>query len=103
MEVNTGRIQAKQPTMYTYEYPMPAVTVDIVVFSIREEHLQVLFVKRGAEPFKGKWALPGGFVNLQESLEDAAQRELQEETGVAHAYLNNCIPTETLSETRAGE
>jgi ADP-ribose pyrophosphatase YjhB (NUDIX family) len=87
MEVNTGRIQAKQPTMYTYEYPMPAVTVDIVVFSIREEHLQVLFVKRGAEPFKGKWALPGGFVNLQESLEDAAQRELQEETGVAHAYL----------------
>jgi 8-oxo-dGTP diphosphatase len=72
---------------YTYEYPHPAVTVDIVIFTIRNDVLKVLLIKRASEPFQGEWALPGGFVNLDESLEEAARRELEEETGVSGVYL----------------
>jgi 8-oxo-dGTP diphosphatase len=72
---------------YTYDYPRPALTVDIVIFSVREENLQVLLVCRGEEPYAGMWALPGGFVHLDESLEEAAARELEEETGIRDAYL----------------
>jgi 8-oxo-dGTP diphosphatase len=57
------------------------------MFTIREETLQLLLIKRAAEPFKGCWALPGGFVNPDESLETAAARELEEETGVSGVYL----------------
>ena len=70
-----------------YDYPRPALTVDIVVFTLRDNHLEVLLVQRGAEPFKELWALPGGFVQMAESLEAAASRELEEETGVQDAYL----------------
>ena len=73
--------------MYHYEYPHPAVTTDVVIFSIRDEQLKLLLIKRGGEPFKGKWALPGGFVNLDESLEEGARRELQEETGLSGVFL----------------
>lgn len=72
---------------YTYDHPRPALTVDIVIFSLRENRLQVLLVQRAAHPFTGEWALPGGFVQMEESLEGAAARELEEETGVEHAYL----------------
>ena len=72
---------------YTYNYPRPALTVDIVVFTLRESQLQALLIQRGSEPFAGMWALPGGFVHMDESLEEAAQRELNEETGVSAAYL----------------
>jgi len=72
---------------YTYDYPHPAVTVDIVVFTIAEHRLQVLLVKRSAWPHAGKWALPGGFVGIDESLKRAAWRELREETGVNAAHL----------------
>lgn len=72
---------------FTYEYPHPAVTVDIVVFAVHENALRVLLIKRALEPHKGEWALPGGFVNLDESLEKAARRELKEETGVYDVYL----------------
>ena len=59
---------------YTYEYPRPSVTVDCVVFGLDEGELKVLLIERGQEPFKGKWALPGGFVRMEESLEEAARR-----------------------------
>lgn len=73
--------------MYSYNYPRPAVTVDVVIFTIAGDSLQVLLVRRGREPFRGDWALPGGFVGLDESLKHAAWRELREETGVTAAYL----------------
>ncbi|MBI5534430.1 MAG: NUDIX hydrolase [Deltaproteobacteria bacterium] len=63
------------------------VTVDIVIFTIQSGDLQVLLVRRGIEPYKGRWAIPGGFVLEQESLEQAALRELREETGVTDVYL----------------
>ncbi|SEM22486.1 8-oxo-dGTP diphosphatase [Stigmatella aurantiaca] len=72
---------------YTYEYPRPAVTVDCVVFGLDEEDLKVLLIQRGAEPFAGKWALPGGFVQMDESLEEAARRELEEEAGIRPSHL----------------
>jgi 8-oxo-dGTP diphosphatase len=71
----------------TREYPRPALTVDCVVFGLDEEDLKVLLIQRGIEPFQGKWALPGGFVRLDETLEDAARRELEEETGVRQVFL----------------
>jgi len=73
--------------MYSYEYPHPAVTTDVVIFTIREDELKLLLIKRSGTPFKGKWALPGGFVQMDEDLETGARRELEEETGVKDVYL----------------
>ena len=72
---------------YTYEYPRPALTVDCVVFGLAEDELEVLLIRRGLEPFAGRWALPGGFVHLDETLEEAARRELEEETGLSKVFL----------------
>jgi len=66
---------------YTYKYPRPAVTADTVIIT-REEKPKVLLVQRGNEPFKGQWALPGGFMNMDETTEQCAVRELEEETGL---------------------
>jgi 8-oxo-dGTP diphosphatase len=66
---------------YTYEYPRPAVSVDIVIVT-RETKPRVLLIRRKHDPFAGAWAIPGGFVNMDEPLDDAARRELFEETGV---------------------
>ena len=68
--------------MYTYRYPHPAVTADCIVFACQNEKTQVLLIKRGSEPCKDMWALPGGFMNIDESAEEAATRELKEETGI---------------------
>lgn len=69
------------------KFDRPSVTVDVLIFTIKDKKLQILLVKRDIEPFKGVWALPGGFVQIKESLERAAIRELSEETGVTNVYL----------------
>lgn len=72
---------------YASKYPFFYVTVDIVILTIRDNALCALVVRRGDEPFKGRWALPGGFVEPKEDLAEAAARELQEETSVSHGDL----------------
>jgi 8-oxo-dGTP diphosphatase len=68
-------------------YERPSVTVDVVIFTLQERELHVLLVKRKRWPFEERWAIPGGFINIDESLEQAARRELEEETGVRDIYL----------------
>lgn len=72
---------------HTYEYPRAALTVDCVVFGFDESELKVLLIERGLAPFKGRWALPGGFVRVDETVDDAARRELAEETGLSKVFL----------------
>ena len=73
--------------MYCYRYPHPAVTTDCVIFGFDGERLQVLLIERGIEPFKGRWAFPGGFIKMDETAEEGAQRELKEETGMENAFI----------------
>lgn len=70
------------PGPYCYDYPRPSVTVDLVVFTRHEGKLRVLLVRRKHDPFAGRWALPGGFLDMNERVEEGARRELKEETGV---------------------
>ena len=72
---------------HTYQYPRAALTVDCVVFGFDDGELKVLLIERALEPFKGQWALPGGFVRVDETLDDAARRELVEETGLKNVFL----------------
>lgn len=72
---------------YCYRYPHPAVTTDCVIFGFDGECLQVLLIERGIEPYKGKWAFPGGFLKMDETAEEGARRELKEETGLDGAYM----------------
>jgi len=74
---------------HTYEYPRPNLTVDCVVFGldVKEKDLKVMLIQRDIPPFEGKWALPGGFVRMNETLEETALRELKEETGIEKVFL----------------
>lgn len=72
--------QADGTTVYVYRYPHPAVTVDNVIFGFDGLQLKVLLIKRGIEPYKNRWAFPGGFINPDETTDEAARRELREET-----------------------
>ncbi|MBK8806576.1 MAG: NUDIX hydrolase [Bacteroidales bacterium] len=72
---------------YCYEYPRPAVTTDCVIFGFDEGELKLLLIERALEPFKGRWAFPGGFLNMNENADDCAQRELFEETGIENVFI----------------
>ena len=74
--------------MYTYNYPHPAVTADCLVFARTDEGMKLLLIQRKNEPCKGKWAFPGGFMDIDETTIDAARRELKEET-VIHVNVSS--------------
>jgi 8-oxo-dGTP diphosphatase len=72
---------------YCYDYPRPAVTADIIILKTADDRRYVLLIERKHPPFEGMWALPGGFLNMDETLEEAALRELKEETGISGVEL----------------
>lgn len=72
---------------YCYKYPHPAVTTDCVVFRLENGILKTLLIERGNEPYKGYWAFPGGFLNMDENAEQGALRELEEETGLKLEHI----------------
>ena len=72
---------------YSYEYPRAALTVDCVVFGMDDADLKVMLIQRGLPPYEGEWALPGGFVHVDETVDEAARRELEEETGLTRVFL----------------
>ncbi|AHM59185.1 hydrolase, NUDIX family protein [Flammeovirgaceae bacterium 311] len=72
---------------YTYDYPRPSVTVDAIVFWLQPQDLQVLLIKRKQDPFKGCWSFPGGFMDINETPEEAVTRELAEETGLKLKHM----------------
>ncbi|MBR5983747.1 MAG: NUDIX hydrolase [Bacteroidales bacterium] len=72
---------------YTYKYPHPALTADCVIFGFDGKELKILLIERGNEPCKGCWAFPGGFMNIDETIEQCARRELKEETGLEPANI----------------
>jgi 8-oxo-dGTP diphosphatase len=74
-------------TYQASDYERPSVTVDIVILTVSEQDLKVLLIRRKMPPYQGLWAMPGGFVGIRESLDEAARRELGEETGVEDVYL----------------
>ncbi len=72
---------------YVYDWPRPMVSVDAAVFGFSGDEVEILLINRKNEPFKGKWALPGGYIEMDEELEDAVARELAEETGLTGVKL----------------
>ncbi|HEY4058082.1 MAG TPA: NUDIX domain-containing protein [Kofleriaceae bacterium] len=82
---------------FTYEYPRAALAVDTVLFGVDEGDLKVLLIQRKLAPFQHAWALPGGFVRLDETVDEAARRELEEEAGVKDVYLEQLYTFGTLN------
>jgi 8-oxo-dGTP diphosphatase len=79
--------QMNKKGKYVYDWPRPMVTADAAVFAVVKNQIKLLLINRGNDPYKGKWAFPGGFVNMDEELDDAVARELAEETGLAGIKL----------------
>lgn len=81
--------------MYSYEYPRPALTADAMVLTFNGRTLEILLIQRGIEPYKGSWALPGGFMQMDETIEQCTARELEEETSLKNVYLQQfgCFST----------
>ena len=77
---------------FSYKYARPALAVDCVVFGLDDDDLKVLLIRRDLEPFQGRWALPGGFVRMDETVDEAAKRELSEETGVGRVFREQLYP-----------
>jgi 8-oxo-dGTP diphosphatase len=76
-----------QKGKYVYDWPRPMVTVDAAVFAVTDAGIKLLLINRGHEPFKGQWAIPGGFIGIDEELDDAVARELAEETGLTDVNI----------------
>ncbi len=87
---------------YTYYYPRPAVTVDCVIFGFDKNQLKVLLTKRAIEPFLGKWAFPGGFIQEDENADDCAIRKLQEEAGLKDIFLEQLYTFSNLARDPRG-
>lgn len=87
---------------YTYAYPRPAVTVDCVIFGFDKNQLKVLLTKRAIEPFLGKWAFPGGFIQEEETAADCALRKLQEEAGLKDIFLEQLYTFSDLARDPRG-
>ncbi len=87
---------------YTYDYPRPAVTVDCVIFGFDKNQLKVLLTKRAIEPFLGKWAFPGGFIQEDENADDCALRKLQEEAGLKDIFLEQLYTFSNLARDPRG-
>ncbi|HEV56088.1 MAG TPA: NUDIX hydrolase [Phycisphaerales bacterium] len=87
---------------YTYDWPRPMLTVDAVVYALVDGRIKLLLIQRGKKPFKGRWAFPGGYLELDEELKDAATRELQEETGLAGVTLEQMHAFGTLGRDPRG-
>jgi len=85
--VRPNRLIMAERGNYTYAYPHPAVTCDCVVFGYDGNSTKVLLIERGSEPYKGLWAFPGGFVEMNENADDCAVRELKEETNLTASYV----------------
>lgn len=92
----------KKEKKYCYEYPRPALTTDCVIFGFDASELKVLLIERGNEPYVGKWAFPGGFLNIDEDTETGAKRELFEETGLKDIYIEQLYTFSTVDRDPRG-
>ena len=89
-------------TQYCYDFPRPALTADIIIFTFNNKELLVLLIERNHMPFKGEWAFPGGFVDMEETVEECAYRELKEETGLEVKNLEQLITVSKLGRDPRG-